>query len=275
MAKPQSRAELKDYCMRRLGWPVVQINVDDSQIEDRVDDALQFFAEYHFDGVERTYFSKQVTQEDIDNGYIDLTKPTLADTDTDGIVIKAAPAIDPDGNSIISVVRCFQLFDTLGGLGMFDAKYQIALNDLFGLRTNTYGDSLIGYNLTRSHMQMLQDMLTPEKSIRFSRVTNKIYVETNWKEKMTKGDYLVFEAYRILNPALYPEIYNDRLLKMYLTALIKLQWGLNLSKFSGMSLPGGVSFNGTNMASEAKAEVEKIEEEVQSRYELPPQGFIG
>lgn len=275
MAKPQSRAELKDYCMRRLGWPVVQINVDDSQIEDRVDDALQFFAEYHFDGVERTYFSKQVTQEDIDNGYIDLTKPTLADTDTDGIVIKAAPAIDPDGKSIISVVRCFQLFDTLGGLGMFDAKYQIALNDLFGLRTNTYGDSLIGYNLTRSHMQMLQDMLTPEKSIRFSRVTNRIYVETNWKEKMTKGDYLVFEAYRILDPALYPEIYNDRLLKMYLTALIKLQWGLNLSKFSGMSLPGGVSFNGTNMASEAKAEVEKIEEEVQSRYELPPQGFIG
>lgn len=275
MAKPQSRAELKDYCMRRLGWPVVQINVDDSQIEDRVDDALQFFAEYHFDGVERTYFSKQVTQEDIDNGYIDLTKPTLADTDTDGIVIKAAPAIDPDGKSIISVVRCFQLFDTLGGLGMFDAKYQMALNDLFGLRTNTYGDSLIGYNLTRSHMQMLQDMLTPEKSIRFSRVTNKIYVETNWKEKMTKGDYLVFEAYRILNPALYPEIYNDRLLKMYLTALIKLQWGLNLSKFSGMSLPGGVSFNGTNMASEAKAEVEKIEEEVQSHYELPPQGFIG
>lgn len=275
MAKPQSRAELKDYCMRRLGWPVVQINVDDSQIEDRVDDALQFFAEYHFDGVERTYFSKQVTQEDIDNGYVDLTKPTLADTDTDGIVIKAAPAIDPDGKSIISVVRCFQLFDTLGGLGMFDAKYQIALNDLFGLRTNTYGDSLIGYNLTRSHMQMLQDMLTPEKSIRFSRVTNRIYVETNWKEKMTKGDYLVFEAYRILDPALYPEIYNDRLLKMYLTALIKLQWGLNLSKFSGMSLPGGVSFNGTNMASEAKAEVEKIEEEVQSRYELPPQGFIG
>lgn len=275
MAKPQSRAELKDYCMRRLGWPVVQINVDDSQIEDRVDDALQFFAEYHFDGVERTYFSKQVTQEDIDNGYVDLTKPTLADTDTDGIVIKAAPAIDPDGKSIISVVRCFQLFDTLGGLGMFDAKYQMALNDLFGLRTNTYGDSLIGYNLTRSHMQMLQDMLTPEKSIRFSRVTNRIYVETNWKEKMTKGDYLVFEAYRILDPALYPEIYNDRLLKMYLTALIKLQWGLNLSKFSGMSLPGGVSFNGTNMASEAKSEVEKIEEEVQSRYELPPQGFIG
>lgn len=275
MAKPQSRAELKDYCMRRLGWPVVQINVDDSQIEDRVDDALQFFAEYHFDGVERTYFSKQVTQDDIDNGYIDLTQPTLAHTDTDGIEIKAAPAIDPDGKSIISVVRCFQLFDTLGGLGMFDAKYQMALNDLFGLRTNTYGDSLIGYNLTRTHMQMLQDMLTPEKSIRFSRVTNRIYVETNWKEKMTKGDYLVFEAYKILDPALYPEIYNDRLLKMYLTALIKLQWGLNLSKFSGMSLPGGVSFNGTNMASEAKAEVEKIEEEVQSRYELPPQGFIG
>jgi hypothetical protein len=276
MAKPSTREQLKDYCLRRLGYPVVQINVDDSQIEDRVDDALQFFAEYHFDGVERTYFKKQVTQTDIDRGYIVLTEPTLAAEQGDGSrAIEAAPAIDPDGNSIISVIRCFQLFDTLGGLGMFDAKYQIALNDLYGLRTNTYGDSLIGYNLTRSHMQMLQDMLTPEKSIQFSRVTNRIYVEANWKEKMTKGDYLLFEAYRILDPSLYPEIYNDRLLKMYLTALLKLQWGLNLSKFSGMSLPGGVSFNGANMASEAKAEVEKIEEQVQERYELPPQGFIG
>jgi hypothetical protein len=274
MAKPSTREQLKDYCLRRLGYPVVQINVDDSQIEDRVDDALQFFAEYHFDGVERVYLRKQVTQQDIERGYIDLTQPTLAATD-DGIEIKAAPALDPDGNSIISVIRCFQLFDTLGGLGMFDAKYQIALNDLYGLRTNTYGDSLIGYNITRSHMQMLQDMLTPEKMIEFSRVTNRIYVETNWSEKMTKGDYLVFEAYKILDPSLYPEIYNDRLLKMYLTALIKQQWGLNLSKFSGMSLPGGVSFNGANMASEAKAEVEKIENEIQAKYELPPQGFIG
>jgi hypothetical protein len=274
MAKPSTREQLKDYCLRRLGYPVVQINVDDSQIEDRVDDALQFFAEYHFDGVERVYLRKQVTQQDIERGYIDLTQPTLAATD-DGIEIKAAPALDPDGNSIISVIRCFQLFDTLGGLGMFDAKYQIALNDLYGLRTNTYGDSLIGYNITRSHMQMLQDMLTPEKMIEFSRVTNRIYVETNWSEKMTKGNYLVFEAYKILDPSLYPEIYNDRLLKMYLTALIKQQWGLNLSKFSGMSLPGGVSFNGANMASEAKSEVEKIENEIQAKYELPPQGFIG
>ena len=276
MAKPSSREQLKDYCLRRLGYPVVQINVDDAQIEDRLDDALQFFAEYHFDGVERVYLKKQVTQTDIDRGYIDITEPTVAAAQGDGTrPIEAAPALDPDGDSIISVVKCFQLFDTLGGLGMFDAKYQIALNDLYGLRTNTYGDSLIGYNITRSHMQMLQDMLTPEKSVNFSRVTNRIYVETNWKEKMTKGDYLVFEAYRILDPALYPEIYNDRLLKMYLTALIKYQWGLNLSKFSGMSLPGGVSFNGANMTSEARAEIDKIEEQVQLKYELPPQGFIG
>lgn len=277
MARPNSREELKQYCLRRLGFPVVQVNVDDSQLEDRLDDALQFFAEYHFDGVERAYFKKQVTQQDVDRGYISITEPTLAEEKKDGYTraIEAAPALDPDGRSIISIVRCFQLFDTLGGLGMFDAKYQIALNDLFGLRTNTYGDSLIGYNITRSHMQMLQDMLTPEKSVNFSRVTNKIYVEANWKEKMTPGDYLMFEGYRVLDPALYPEIYNDRLLKMYYTAQIKYQWGLNLSKYSGMSLPGGVSFNGAYMASEAKAEVERIEEQVQQRYELPPQGFIG
>lgn len=277
MAKPYSRETLKQYCLRRLGYPVVQVNVDDSQLEDRMDDALQFFAEYHFDGVERAFFKKQITEEDINNGYVDITKPTLAAPVQPGYsrAIEASPAIDPDGNSIISVIRCFQLFDTLGGLGMFDAKYQIALNDLYGLRTNTYGDSLIGYNITRSHMQMLQDMLTPEKMIDFSRVTNRIYIETNWKEKMTAGDYLMFEGYRILDPSLYPEIYNDRLLKIYYTALIKYQWGLNLSKYSGMTLPGGVTFNGTNMASEAKTEIEKIEDEIQQKYELPPTGFIG
>lgn len=272
MSTPLSRDGLKQYCLRRLGYPVIEINIDDAQIEDRIDDALQFFAEYHFDGVERVYLRKQITQTDIDRGYIDLTEPTLEDASKN---IVAAPALDPNGKSIISVVRCFQLFDTLGGTGMFDARYQIALNDLYGLRTNTYSDSLITYNYTRSHMQLLQDMLTPEKSVRFSRVTNKIYVDMDWKNIAKLGEFMLFEAYKILDPALYGEIYNDRLLKEYTTAIIKEQWGMNLSKFNNVSLPGGVTLNGTEILQSAKQEKQALEEQVQNKYELPPHFFVG
>jgi hypothetical protein len=272
MAKPQTREELKQYCLRRLGFPVIEINIDDAQIEDRIDDALQFFAEYHFDGVERCYLSKQVTQTDIDNKYIDLTQPTPADA-TYNIV--AAPALDPEGKNIISVIRCFQLFDTLGGTGMFDARYQIALNDLYGLRTNTYSDSLITYNYTRSHMQLLQDMLTPEKAVNFSRVTNRIYLDMDWKTHAVVGNYLVFEAYRILDPNLYGEIFNDRLLKEYCTARIQEQWGMNLSKFNNVSLPGGVTLNGGEILQSARQQIETLEQQVQNKYELPPNFFVG
>jgi hypothetical protein len=274
MATPFTREELKQYALRRLGYPVIEINVDDSQIEDRIDDSLQFFADYHFDGVEKVYLPKQITQKDIDRTYIDLTEPTEAD-DTVTPKIKAAPALDPNGQSIISVVRAFQLFDTLGGTGMFDARYQIALNDLYGLRTNTYSDSLQTYNYTRSHMQMLQDLLTPEKSIRFSRVTNKLYVDMDWKTHPRVGEYMMFEAYQILDPEKYGEIYNDRMLKQYVTAKIKEQWGRNLSKFDGVSLPGGVSLNGLRILNEAQEEIRKLEDEIQNKYELPPIFFIG
>jgi len=274
MATPFTREELKQYALRRLGYPVIEINVDDSQIEDRIDDSLQFFAEYHFDGVEKVYLPKQITQKDIDNGYIDLKEPTEADNTTTP-PIKAAPALDPTGQSIISVIKAFQLFDTLGGTGMFDARYQIALNDLYGLRTNTYSDSLQIYNYTRSHMQMLQDLLTPEKAVRFSRVTNKIFVDMDWKTHPKVGEYMMFEAYQVLDPEKYGEIYNDRILKQYVTAKIKEQWGRNLSKFDGVSLPGGVSLNGLRILNEALEEIRKLEEEIQSKYELPPMFFVG
>ena len=271
--RPTSRQELKDYCLRRLGYPVIQINVDDQQMEDRLDDALQYFSEYHFDGVERVYIPKQITQKDIDNKYIDLTQPTVPTADELAKGIKAAPAIDPTGRDIVSVVKVFQLYDTLGGTGMFDAKYQIALNDMYGLRTNTYGDSLITYDITRRHMTMLQDMLTPEKIVEFSRVTNRIYIGMDWAGHAQVGNYLMFEAWKILDPQKYPEIYNDLLLKKYCTAVIKFQWGQNLSKFSGVSLPGGVSFDASAILQESRQEMQQIEEQIQLKYEIPP-GFI-
>jgi hypothetical protein len=250
MATPNSRQQIKDYALRRLGAPVIEINVDDSQVEDRIDDALQFFAEYHFDGVEKMFYKHQITADNITNGYIDM---------------------DNVDSSIISVTRLFQFSDST--INMFDIRYQMALNDFYGLRSGL--SNLSYYNSIKSHLSLIQQTLDPEKNIRFSRVTNRLYIDMNWSEDADEGQYLMVEAYTVLDPETYNEIYNDRLLKQYSTALIKRQWGANLSKFENVQLPGGVSFNGTQLFEQAQQEIEKIEDEVQLRYELPPHFITG
>tara|TARA_Y100000310_G_C20531834_1_gene738857 strand:- start:131 stop:883 length:753 start_codon:yes stop_codon:yes gene_type:complete len=250
MPIPASRQNLKDYAFRRLGHPVIEINVDDSQIEDRVDDALQFFAEYHFDGVEKMFYKHLVTSTDITNGYINT---------------------DDVDSSIISVTRLFQFSEST--INMFDIRYQMAINDFYGLRSGL--SNMHYYDQIKRHLSLIQQTLDPEKQIRFSRVTNKLYGDFNWSEDLSAGEYLMIEAYTILDPETYTEIYNDRLLKQYVTALIKRQWGANLSKFENIQLPGGVSFNGTQIFEQAQQEIEKIEEEVQLRYELPPHFMTG
>ena len=249
MAKPTSRQTLKDYALRRLGAPVIDINVDDSQMEDALDDALQFFAEYHFDGVEKVYLSHQITSTDQTNKYLDMN------------------AID---SNVISVIKMFNV--NTNSINMFDVSYQLALNDFFG--TFSTG-TLTNYTITKQHLEMLEDILDPEKNVRFSRVTNKLYGDFDWENDVDAGDYLVIEAYSVLDPETYTEIYNDRLLKRYTTALIKRAWGANLSKFEGIQLPGGVQFNGQRILEEAMSGIEKIEEEVQDKYELPPDFMMG
>ena len=249
MAKPTSRQTLKDYALRRLGAPVIDINVDDSQVEDALDAALQFFAEYHFDGVEKVYLKHQVTSSDITNGYLDM---------------------DSIDSNVISVIKMFNL--SVNSVNMFDVSYLLALNDFFGTFTPC---TLTNYTITKQHLEMLEDILDPEKNVRFSRVTNKLYGDFSWDDDLDAGDYLVIEAYSVLDPETYTEIYNDRLLKKYITALIKRAWGNNLSKFEGVQLPGGVQFNGQRILEEAMAEIEKIEEEVQDKYELPPDFMVG
>ena len=249
MAQPNSRQTLKDYALRRLGAPVIDINVDDQQVEDALDDALQFFAEYHFDGVLETFITHQITQNDIDNRYIDMD------------------AID---DRVVSVVKIFNL--AVHSVNMFDVSYQLALNDFFG--TFTPG-TLTNYTITKQHLELLQDILDPEKNFRFSRVTNKVYGDFNWGEDLNVGDYIVMQAYTALDPEVYTEIYNDRLLKNYFTACVKRIWGNNLSKFTGVQLPGGVQFDGQRILSEAQEEIRQIEEEVQDRYELPPDFMVG
>lgn len=246
MATPASRQNLKEYALRRLGHPMIDINVEDSQVEDRVDDALQFFAEYHFDGVERVYNKHLITDIDISNGYITVT------------------------DDIASVIQVFR-FDE-GTTNMFDVRYQMALNDFFDLS----GSGSIGeYVQTRRYINMLNDMLNPERMTRFHRVTNRLYIDMNWGELVAAGEYVVYEAWKVLDPDTYPEIYNDRLLKEYVTALVKRQWGQNLSKFQDIQLPGGTTFNGSEIYTQADEEVKKIEEEVELKYELPTDFYTG
>lgn len=269
MPKPATRETLKDYALRRLGSPVIDVNVDDEQLEERLDDALQFFAEYHFDGTQRDIISVQITEQNIEDGYIDLKVGVTEMTGQPKLV--EADAIDPLGDSVISVVRVFQFSE--GSINLFDIRYQMALNDFFGIRNP--GGQIHNYIITRNHLSLIQDILSPEKSLRFSRVTNKIHVDMNWTEQVSSGDFLVFELYKILDPTTHTEIYNDRLLKKYYTALVKQQWGTNISKFDGIQLPGGVTFNGQEIFTTASDEIRQLEEEMQEKYELPPNFLIG
>ena len=250
MAQPATRQQLKDYALRRLGDPVIEINVDDSQVEDRLDDALQFFAEYHFDGVQKQFYKHQLTADDITNEYIDMNQ------------------VD---SSVITVTRIFEQGNN--SVNMFDVRYQMALNDFYGVRTGM--GNMAQYDITKRHLALIQQMLDPEKAVRFSRVTNKLLIDTDWSEQFTAGDFVVIEAYSILDPNTYTEIYNDRLLKEYITSLIKRQWGMNLSKFQNITLPGGLSYNGAELYSQGQEEINKIEEEVQLKYELPPDFMVG
>jgi hypothetical protein len=243
-----SKALLKEYCLRRLGHPVIEINVDEEQCDDRVSDALQYFAEYHFDGVEKVFLKHTITQTDIDNEYIAMADPVIS-------VIRVLP------------IPNFNAFQT----GFFNEEFQLRIQDL-----NTFtGSSLINWQMSLQNWSMVDHLFTVTPTIHFNRKQNKLYLETNWSDKFSVGDILIVEAYRILDPDTYTEVYNDMFLKQYATALIKRQWGENLKKFEGVQLPGGVTLNGKTIYDEAVEEINKIEEQMSLRWELPPTGLLG
>jgi len=249
-----TRAHLQDYCLRRLGHPVIEINVDDEQISDRIDDALEFFAEYHFDGVEKVFLKHEVTADDITNEYIPMDDP-----------------VDPVGGPVIGVRRVlpvpnFNAFQT----GFFNEEFQLRLQDL-----NTFtGTGMINWTMSLQNFQMVDYLFTVAPTVHFNRKQNRLYLETDWANKFKAEDNLIIEAYRMLDPTQYTEVYNDIFLKKYCTALIKRQWGENLKKFEGVQLPGGVTLNGKTIYDEAVEEINKIEEEMNLKWELPPDGFI-
>ena len=317
MAKINTRAEFKDYCLRRLGWPVIDINVDDDQVEDRIDDALSFWNDYHFDGTEKMYMKHQITQADIDRRWIYC----------------------PDAVSFVTGVMRFD--DSNSSVNMFDLRYQLRLHDLYDFTSVSY----VSYEITMQHIETLNLLFSGTPQFRFNRLQNKLFLDIDWSRDVNVGNYVVMECYRKLQPSsvtltgtvnlvagnttvigtntifdqeivendfvtfgtellqvskiISPteirltnppassnatvsmvqeglsDIWNDRWLKAYATAKIKYQWGSNLSKFSGIQLPGGVTLDGVTIKQEAHDDIEKLEEQLYNASSMPSEIFIG
>ena len=317
MAKPTTRATFKDYCLRRLGFPVIDINVDDDQVSDRIDDALQFFEDYHFDGVEEMYLKHQITAADINRGWIYC----------------------PD--SVIFVTAVFPFDDSNSSINMFDLRYQLRLHDLYDFTSVSY----VSYEITMQHIRSLNLLFSGTPQFRFNRKQNKIFLDIDWSRDLLVGDYVIIKCYRALRPETITltgtmsanttantvtgtgtifdqellendfitiggesiqvkkissptslelqapvasnlsgvtatvtgvsDVWNDRFLKKYATALIKLQWGNNLSKFSGIQMPGGVTLDGVRIAQEAREEIKEVEEDLFQFNSLPSEIITG
>lgn len=246
MALPTTREEFKQYCLRRVGAPVTQINVDEDQIQDRIDDALNLYWDVHFDGSEKMYYKALITQEVINNRYITM----------------------PD--NIIGAVNIFPIGSSLSTNNLFNIRYQIALNDLYDLTATT----MVPYYMAMQHIQLLEQLLVGQQPIRYNRRFNRVYVDMDWG-KCPAGTYVVVEAYQIVDPEEYPKVWKDRWLLKYATQLIKQQWGENLIKFQGVALPGGAQFNGEKIYNDATQELQAMEDSMLKGFSAPPQMFMG
>lgn len=241
-----NRAGFKEYCLRDLGKPVININVDDVQVEDRIDEALRYYFDYHFDGSQKIYYKHQITDQDKTNGYITLPE------------------------NIMGVVKIFDLSSAYNTSSLFDVRYQFAMNDMWLLTSA----SMAPYVMAMEHLQFMESILIGKVPLRYNRHVNKLYLDMDWN-KINTGSYLIVEAYEIVDPAVFADVWDDRWLKEYCTALIKRQWGNNLKKFEGMEMPGGVKFNGQRIYDEAINEIEKLRHEMINSYSLPAADMIG
>jgi len=246
MTVPTTRTQFTEFCLRKLGKPVIEINVDDDQVSDRIDEALKYYWDYHFDGSEKTYYKYQITTEDKENKYITMPE------------------------NIIGVVNIFDIGSAIGLNNIFNIRYQIALNDLYTLTSV----SMVPYYMALTHVQFLEQMLIGRQPLRYNRHINKLYIDMDW-DLLNPGDYIIVEAYMVVDPAVYSDAWSDRWLQRYAACLIKQQWGQNLKKFTGMKLPGGIEFNGQRIYDEATAEREQLEKEMIYSYSLPATDMIG
>jgi hypothetical protein len=251
MAAPNSRDTLIDYCKRRLGDPVIEINVDPDQLEDRLDDALALYQEYHSDATNRTYLKHVLTADDITNKYI------------------------PISNNVIYVSKLLPFGSSaLGGTGMFSIKYQMHLNGFADLQN--FGGDMAYYHQMQMYLSTLDMQLNGAPIVNFQRRMNRLYIYGNIEDKdIVEGNTIIAEVYATVDPDTHTSIYNDMFVKDYTTALIKQQWGANLIKFEGMQLPGGVMLNGRQIYDDATADIAQLRENLRLEQELPPDFFIG
>ena len=285
MAQPSSRQGLIDYGLRQLGAPVLEINIDDDQIDDLLDDSIQVFNERHFDGVEEMFLKHEFTQDEIDRGK--ATSETDATT-TAGIVTTTGTSTTISGygtttsnfvensnfiqvpDSVIGIEKIFK-FDTssISG-GMFSIKYQLFLNDLYYFNSV----ELMQYAMTKRYLEDIDFLLTTDKQVRFNKRQDRLYLDIDWGSESV-DNWIVLDCYRALDPTSFTQVYNDPFLKMYLTALMKRQWGQNLIKFKGVKLPGGIELNGREIYDDAEREIESLRSRMATEYELPPYDFVG
>ena len=273
MAIPTTKSTFKDYCFRSLGSGVVDINVSDDQADDRIDEALQYFAQYHYDGIERMYLKHLVTAAEITRAR-ENTTTTGTDTVDSSITASWLEGNNyiPIPSAVVSVLTVFPLTGTGNSANMFDVRYQLHLNDLFDLSST----SVIQYEMAMQNLDFLQHILVGEAPIRFNQHQNRLYIDADWENDFVGGeDYIVIDAYRKLDPTTYIDIYDDVFLKRYTTALIKRQWGTNLSKFEGVALLGGVTMNGGTIYTQADEEIRRLEEEIKLAYDVMPMMAIG
>ena len=248
MANPTNREELKQFCLRKLGKPVIEINVDDDQLEDRIDDALKMYHDFHYDGIERVIIKHEISQDNINNKYIEMS------------------------DAVISIETILDLNTGSSSEILFDAEYHMTWDALYAF--NSTPASLQHYSATKENINLINEMLNGKKPLRYRRHTDKLYIDMDWSS-ISVGSYIVIQAYQIINPDDYQQVWADRWLREYTTELFREQWGHNLSKYSGVQMPGGVTFNGSEILSEAQTRLRELEEELRNTYEEPPTFYMG
>ena len=278
--QPSSRTDFKTYCLRKLGAPVLEVNLASEQCEDLIDDALQLFQERAFDGATQTYLKYKVTQADIDRGkgpgstdVVGITTTTATST----VGITSTFSYEENNNflqippEVLGVTKIFH-FDGSNTItnNMFSVKYQLFLNDVY-----FWGSTeLLSYAMTKTYLEDINFLLTTEKQIRFNKRQDRLYLDLDW-DSLTVDDWLIIDCYRLIDPSDFGRVWNSQFLKEYATALMKRQWGQNLLKFNGVKLPGGIELNGRQIYDDGQKDIDTIMEKMSNTYELPPLDMIG
>lgn len=242
---PNSRETFKEHCLRRLGAPVIHINVDDDQVEDRIDEALNYWQEFHSDATTRIYLQHPVTATDISNKYITANNDVIH-------VNKVFPATGSSGG---------------GNINMFDYRYQMRLNDwttFYSAKEN------LDYYLIMRQLEQIDMLYQGTPGITWSRHMNRIYIHWEWGVDILEGEYIIIECQVAVDSETFTSIWQDRMLQKYASALIRRQWGMNTKKFSGTQLLGGVEIAGQQIYDEAVQEIQELELKIREEFEEPP-----